>query len=144
MSLQSILVGVDDSPGSCTALEWVVELAGALGATVVAVHAFEPLEHLEAIEPGTAFADVRDAIEQKLRTEWCRPLTDAGVRVQTIVAEGRPADVIIAVAREIDVDLIVLGARRMGRLRELTLGSTSQRVIHEARRPVTLLHAPDE
>lgn len=143
MSLQSILVGVDDSPGSCAAVEWVVELAAALDATVVAAHAFEPLGHLEEIEPGTAFADIRDAIEQKLRSEWCRPLIDAGVRVETVVKEGRPADVIIAVAREIEVDLIVLGARRMGRIREFTLGSTSQRVIHEARRPVTVLHAPD-
>jgi nucleotide-binding universal stress UspA family protein len=144
VSLQKIVVGIDDSPGSCAAVEWVVELAAALGAIVIAVHAFEPLGHLDEVEPGTAFADVRDLIEQRLRTEWCRPLSEAQVDVETVIKEGRPADVIIAVAREVDADLIVLGARRMGWLRELTLGSTSHRVLYEAHRPVTVIHSNEE
>jgi nucleotide-binding universal stress UspA family protein len=144
VSLQKIVVGIDDSPGSCAAVSWVVDLATALGASVVAVHAFEPLGHLQEIEPGTGFTDVRETIAGRLRDEWCQPLTDAEVNVEMILKEGRPADVIIAVAREIDADLIVVGARRMGWLRELTLGSTSHRVLHEAQRPVTVIHSADE
>ncbi len=111
---------------------------------MIAVHAFEPLGHLDEIKPGTDFAGVRDITEQRLRTDWCRPLSEAHVEFETVMKEGRPADVILAVARETDADLIVLGARRMGWLREMTLGSTSHRVLHEAHRPVTIIHPPDE
>ena len=144
MSVELIVVGVDNSPGSCTAVRWAGDLAAHLGATVVAVHAFEPLDHLDKVEPGTDFAAIRDAIEGDLRNEWCAPLTRTDVQMETVIKEGRPADVVLAVAREIDADLIVLGARRMGWLRELTLGSTSQRVLHEANRPVTIIHSQDE
>ena len=144
MSLERIVVGIDDSPGSCAAVRWVVELATALGATVFAVHAFEPLGHLGEVHPGTGFADVRDAIVQRVQHEWCAPLSEASVAVEAVVMEGRPADVLIAAAREVDADLIVVGARRMGWLRELTLGSTSHRVLHEAHRPVTVIHSNDE
>lgn len=144
MIVERIVVGIDDSPGSCAAVQWVVDLAAALGATVFAVHAFEPLGHLDEIGPGTDFAAVRDLIEHRLRTEWCRPLSEAHVNFETVTKEGRPADVILAVAKEIDADLIVVGARRMGWLRELTLGSTSHRVLHEAHRPVTIIHWPDD
>ena len=143
MSVRRIVVGVDDSPGSCSALEWVVELAVALGATVIAVHAFEPLDHLDEVQPGIDFTDVRNAIEDRLRNEWCRPLSESTVDMQAVVREGRPADVIVAVAREVDADLIVVGARRLGWLRELTLGSPSHRVLHEAQRPVTVIHSAD-
>lgn len=144
MTVQKIVVGMDDSPGSCAAVRWVVDLASALDARVLAVHAFEPLSHLEEIEPGTDFATVRDQIEQRLRNNWCRPFTEGNVEVEVIIKEGRPADVIIDVAREVDADLIVVGARRLGWVRELTLGSTSHRVLHEAHRPVTIIHSPDE
>jgi nucleotide-binding universal stress UspA family protein len=144
MSVELIVVGLDNSPGSCTAVRWAAELAGALGARVIAVHAFEPLDHLDEIKPGTDFAAVREDIEEQLRADWCRPLAEVDVEVETVIKEGRPADVILAVAREVNADLIVLGARRMGWLRELTLGSTSHRVLHEANRPVTIIHSQDE
>ncbi len=143
MSVQRILVGVDRSPGSATAMAWAAELARDLGALVTAVHAFVPLDHLAEVDPEHSFTRVRNELEVEMRTTWCQPLTDHGVAFDAVVVDGEPHEVIIDTAREHDVDLIVLGARRQGLVRRLALGSTSQHVLRHSRRPVTILH-PDE
>lgn len=50
-------------------------------------------------------------------------------RGEAIVAEGRPAEQIIAKAREFETDLVVLGGSDAGRLERLLIGSTSELVL---------------
>ena len=52
--------------------------------------------------------------------------------VRTVVHEGDPASAILAVAKEADADLIVMGRRGLGDLAGLLLGSVSQKVTHLA------------
>lgn len=49
-----------------------------------------------------------------------------------IVAEGRPAEEILAQVREKTIDLVVMGSRTSGSLKRLLLGSTSEQVLREA------------
>ena len=144
MSIETIVVGLDDSAGSCAAATWGADLARQVGARVIAVHASEPLDHLDEVQLGLDFTEIRQRISARLGRDWCDPFTEAGVPFEIEIEEGRPADVLIDVARRVDADLIVVGARRMGLVRTLALGSTSHKVIHEARRPVTVIHPPDE
>ncbi len=51
---------------------------------------------------------------------------------ELIVAEGRPAEEILAQIREKAIDLAVLGSRGRGSLKRLLLGSTSEQVLREA------------
>lgn len=51
---------------------------------------------------------------------------------ELIVAEGRPAEEILAQAREKAIDLVVMGSRGSGSLKRLLLGSTSEQVLREA------------
>jgi nucleotide-binding universal stress UspA family protein len=61
---------------------------------------------------------------------------EKGFGVQTELLTGSPVDEIVAYADTIDADLIVVGSRGHGALASAVLGSVSQGVLHEARRPV--------
>jgi nucleotide-binding universal stress UspA family protein len=54
------------------------------------------------------------------------------VEQEIVVAEGRPAEAILAQIRERAIDLAVLGSRRRGSFKRLLLGSTSEQVLREA------------
>jgi nucleotide-binding universal stress UspA family protein len=51
---------------------------------------------------------------------------------ESIVAEGRPAESIVATIREKAIDLAVLGSRSKRTLQRLLLGSTTEQVLREA------------
>ncbi len=59
--------------------------------------------------------------------------------VHTEVAFGPAAETITAQARQLNADLIVVGARGLGAARRLVLGSVSERVLHHADRPVLVV-----
>ena len=58
------------------------------------------------------------------------------------LVEGRPADAILEVAEEIKADMIVIGARGVGQLKEHVLGSVSHRVMTHATCPVFVVKTP--
>jgi nucleotide-binding universal stress UspA family protein len=51
---------------------------------------------------------------------------------ELVVAEGRPAEEILAQATKKAVDLIVLGSQGTGSIKRLLLGSTSEQVLRNA------------
>src|SRR5258708_6826916 len=71
----------------------------------------------------------------------------ASERIMWLQRVGSPADEIAKVARELDVDCIVIGSRGNAlaqRIRRLMAGSVSRRVLHLAQCPVTLVVPPEE
>ncbi len=65
--------------------------------------------------------------------------------IEVLVRAGVPADELVQVARERQVDLLVLGSSplsRFQRLRRLVFGSTTRRVLRLAPCRVLLAHAP--
>jgi nucleotide-binding universal stress UspA family protein len=59
--------------------------------------------------------------------------------VERSVVLGQPATEILTAAEEPGVDLVVLGARGLGLLGRLVLGSVSDRVVHHAPCPVLVV-----
>ncbi|MCC6678933.1 MAG: universal stress protein [Phycisphaerales bacterium] len=112
-SLKSILVAVDFSPCSASALKAAARIADCNRATLRAVHVvalptFEPAPHpLFPFPLPTQTNFVSDAQES-----WARLLTDSGLRseVTCAIELGHPRDVILEVAARIGADLLVLGA----------------------------------
>lgn len=141
MSVRTILVGVDDSPGSMTALRWAADLAVPLRAKLVLLHVYEPLAHMGALAPGTDLKTLRERTAATLQRACAAELQGRDVEHALIVREGLPLDVLVEVADEVAADLIAVGARRLGTLEALLLGSTSSRLAHRTRRPVVVLHA---
>ncbi len=69
----------------------------------------------------------------------------AGERiVREHLREGRPAEQIIALAEELDADLVVVGSRGAGRIKRLITGSISEGVVHRASCPVLIVCGGEE
>ena len=66
-------------------------------------------------------------------------------RLEKLIRVGTPADEIVSIARELEVDCIVIGSRggSLGqRVRRWLLGSTSRRVLEHAPCPVIIVASP--
>jgi nucleotide-binding universal stress UspA family protein len=64
---------------------------------------------------------------------------EVGAGADSIVAVGDPADEIILAAKTRGYDHIVMGSRGLSPVKELLLGSVSDRVAREAHCPVTII-----
>jgi len=61
------------------------------------------------------------------------------LRVSTKLVEGRPSNKIVETAKEGNFDIIVMGSRGLGAIKEFFLGSVSDRVADEATCPVLIV-----
>ena len=60
-------------------------------------------------------------------------------RVTLVVASGRPYQLIVDVASEVEADLVVMGMPRRSRLDDWVAGSTSRAVLRRAKSPMLLV-----
>jgi nucleotide-binding universal stress UspA family protein len=71
-------------------------------------------------------------------------LVESGIDASFRIVHGTnedPADLIAAVAREVDADVIVVGTRGHGRVAGMLLDSVTQRLLHVAPCPVLAVPA---
>ena len=62
---------------------------------------------------------------------------------KTIVLTGHPVDQIIRYAEEKDMDLVVIGSRGKGGLADVTMGTTSRRVLRRCKVPLLVVRLPE-
>lgn len=142
-----ILLAVDDSDDSERAVNAVKEMAGSSDVEVVLFHAFHIPNELVGLSSQFATSDqYLDKVKASLRAEADSllaklrdQLVDEVTRIKLVVEEGRPGPAIVQAARDRQCDVLVLGKRGRGRVRQLLLGSTSDYVIHHAACPVVLV-----
>jgi nucleotide-binding universal stress UspA family protein len=82
-------------------------------------------------------ADTRDAREQI--SEAQRQLQQAGFETEASIRSGDVADTLLAYQEEKGIDLLVMGAYGHSRIREFLVGSTTTRMLCNAKRPLLLL-----
>lgn len=136
--MKKILIATDGSPSAREAVAFGLELAAEQGAHAVLVHVAPTLDiapmagfGIPAAQPHPLSAQDRDALEDSSTLA-----AEAGVSAHTELLTGDPVDEIVAYGDSIDADLIVIGSRGHGAVASALLGSVSQGVLHEARRPV--------
>lgn len=138
MVLERLVVAVDGSPGGARAVAWAAELAAAVDAEVVAVHALGLLDELDPGRKVPAAAH-REEIRRRFEGEWCAALDVQGVRCRRLLRDGAAVPVLLTVADEVDADLVVLGSRGLGGYPDVLLGSTSTQVAQQSTRPVVII-----
>lgn len=141
--VKRIVVGVDGSEQAAIGLDWTIGLARALGSEVIAVLAVHipPYAYAgyETVAPMGLDDRFMDELKRVFQDEWSAPLKSSGLKYQTLMETGRPAQVISDVADNLNADLIVVGRRGRGEVAELLLGSVSHELSHHSKRPVTLV-----
>lgn len=96
---------------------------------------------LETAEDEVAMARAIAAVGDEVIAAAKRRTQEAGAKqVTTHVRSGDYADEILEVAESEDADMIVIGRRGLGRVREAVLGSVSQKVLHHAPCTVVIVH----
>jgi nucleotide-binding universal stress UspA family protein len=140
-----IVVGVDGSGSSRSALAWAVGQARATGAVLEVVTAWEvPFTIRDPWPPGltTDFGELaKNAQAQAI--ESLSGQTDQ-VEIRPKVIEGNAADVLLDAAA--GADLLVVGSHGHGGFMRALLGSVGQHCVHHATSPVVVIregdHAP--
>lgn len=133
-----ILVPVDFGPGSSHALELAIDLARRFDAKVTLLHVVSlpapyTLAYAEGLswpvnELDTAAKRELDAVRRQAEKKYSN--------VETVVVSGDPREQIVEVAREANMDLIVMATNARRGLARAFLGSVAERVVRTAPVPV--------
>ena len=141
MMFEKILLATDGSVHAQKALNYARDLAEAAGGKVIVVHAFEPISPLW----GDAIQDEqikkRVTAGEEIAGQAVQVLEEAGIKVETEILEGPPADAILRVGDTRQPDLIIMGTRGRSEPTSLLLGSVSHRVMAHSKIPVMVIRA---
>ncbi|KAI3916565.1 hypothetical protein MKW98_026307 [Papaver atlanticum] len=165
-----VLVAIDDSEGSFYALKWALDnlfTSGAAASTEPAqnqnfgmlylLNVQQPFQHYifpagPAVYATTSVIEsVRKAQEQNSTMLLSRALQickQRPVKVETLMMEGDPKDMICQAAEQMHADLVVVGSRGLGKIKRLTkitlafLGSVSDYCAHHAKCPILIVKPP--
>jgi nucleotide-binding universal stress UspA family protein len=134
-----IVVGVDGSTGSNTALAFAFAEAACIHAELCAIHVFDAssmqtMTNLPQAELQRLHVRAADTL-----CELLAPHADGypDVHAYSEMLSGAPASALVSAAA--DTEMLVLGARGHGDIATLMLGSTSQTVLHNATCPVAVV-----
>ena len=145
--IEKILVGIDGSENSYKALNYAIDLAQKYNASLIILNILQipvfgtPQEPLEVSAATTSIInDLRKTHENTLnKAKEIAQKTNPKIKINAIMKEGNPASQITSTADEEKADLIVIGHTGQGRLKELFLGTTSERVAHTAKCAVLII-----
>lgn len=143
-----IVVGIDGSEESAAALRWAVEEAKLRDARVEAVHAWNYIPMTTAADSGlvpmswTESAEMIDATHDaaaRAAQQEVQSVLGAEHDVTVTLVQGDASEGLLETAK--GAELLVVGNRGRGAIKEALLGSTSGRVADHAPCPVVIVRA---
>ncbi|GGG04013.1 universal stress protein [Paenibacillus aceti] len=143
MLFSRIVAAYDGSKAGTKALEKAIELTKLnRNATLVVLHVFDfPRFYVAdgfAPVPASVNEEFYDLAEKTVE-EAKKRIEEAGVNATVELVQGAPAEVILEYTKKHNNDLIVIGSRGLGGIREFVLGSVSHNVVQHARIPVLVV-----
>jgi len=140
---RGVVVGVDGSARSDSAVEYAFAEAADLGEPLVAVHAWHDVTRTGVgrmmplgFDPEEVAEEQRLLLAEAL-AGWQEKYPD--VEVVQRVGYGHPVPTLLRYAQ--DARLLVVGCRGRGSVRSALLGSVSHGVLHHATGPVAVIHS---
>jgi nucleotide-binding universal stress UspA family protein len=155
MKLTRILAPTDFSKYSGFALEWAAYLAQCMKAELVLLHVLTEEEGriIEEVIGEGAVVQIPKGIRQNVVEDRQKKLKDqyemvvsrdikASLKVEQMTRIGVPFLEIVKVAKEKDVDLIVMGTHGRTGLAHVLIGSVAEKVVHHAHCGVLTIKHP--
>jgi nucleotide-binding universal stress UspA family protein len=148
--ISKILVPLDGSEHSDRALDYALDLAEKYLAEIVLLSVAQPvvvtgpmLLTQPMMPPESIAIYVKDieAAHEKILSEAFKKAKEnrPNLTISKKLVNGRPADEIVQFAKIENFDLIVMGSRGIGGIKEFFLGSVSDRVADQANCPVLIV-----
>jgi len=138
--INKILYSTDFSDNSIPAAECALTLAKLTGAPIHAVHVVSELadyrKNMIQPESFAIFEREVETLAVKEMEKFCRERFGDQVPYETEVVIGAPYKVLLERAAATGCDLIVMGTHGHTGIKEVLLGSTTQRLLRRAKIPV--------
>ena len=142
----NILMGVDESPCSNAALDYVKRFPWPSGTRVRVVSASPPV----FVGPGEVAAPAviaqlmqdQDRMHTQIAERAAKDLRTAGLAVESAMVAGDPRSTLVEEARRSGADLIVVGSHGRSGLTKLLLGSVASYVASHAGCSVLIVKRP--
>jgi len=136
-----ILVAYDGSELAEKALKTALKLAGVDKKIELHIlHVLKPLPLLDFLEAGEESVKVlRRERAELMMNEIKESLDGMGNPVVTKISEGHPEKEIVKYAEQHTCDMIVMGSRGLGGIKEFFLGSVSHYVVQHAAVPTFII-----
>jgi nucleotide-binding universal stress UspA family protein len=144
------LVPIDFSEHCKETIQYAIQLAALTGASIRMLHVFHMPDYPAAFYQGLYVE--HEAVKIQVEAAKREALTQLslfadeihanGLEAESILRDGKPYEEIVSTAKELGVDLIVIGSHGYGGLGRLLLGSTADRVLQYARCPVLVVKTP--
>jgi universal stress protein A len=152
MVYRNLLIPIDFSEHSKKTIDYATQLADLAGASMKILHVLKLPEYPAAFYQGLYIE--HDQIKTYLETGKAEAtaqlslITDLilakGLQVETVLRVGNPSEEIVNVAKELAVDLVVIGSHGYGGLGRFLLGSTAERVVQYVHCPVLVVKGVPE
>ena len=144
-----VLVAVDFSKDSETALVWASRYANLTGVALIVLHVVHDPGEAPGYyrrSEGDALRPMEDVAREMMdefieRARKDHPGVAAVATMDTKLVRGIPASRILEAAKSANVGLIVMGSRGRTGLPHLLLGSKAERVVQLSTIPVTIVKA---
>ncbi|EAR08632.1 universal stress protein [Reinekea blandensis] len=152
--LKRILYASDIGHGSRPAFRHSVSLAHQYGAEIVYIHIMDKLNYSaaqvaqkyftakELVEMEKGGLDSLDkTVRERIHKFFSEEMSEWAdeIDISFIVKSGDIADAILETANELNVDMIVMGARKHSLMEKMILGSVSTKVLQKSSRPVLIV-----
>jgi len=150
MNIRTILLPTDFSECGNFALSYAASLARTFKASIICLNVIEPIVPTVGYSGMTEplpIADIAEQLEDSAERELPK-LAECdecnGIEVEEMVVHGEASAEIVRVAKERDVDLIVISSHGRTGLGRILFGSTAEAVVRHADCPVLVVKPPSE
>jgi universal stress protein A len=143
-TIKKVLVPIDFSDYSKSALKYAVNFSKLFNAEIILIYVVEPVIYPPDFSMGQiAMPSLNTEWDERAKDELDKlAKSEISTSVKTILKTGKPFVEIIETAKEENIDLIIIATHGHTGVEHILFGSTAEKVVRKAPCPVLTLREP--